>query len=248
MFKSNYKKILLHVVGVAFWLILWEILSKTISFSFLIPGVFDTLNALVKLIISMEFWQIVFSSFLRILLGYIVGISFATLLAFLSVKSSLCDSIFSKLVTIIKATPVAGLIMLIWFIVGSKNVPWVISSIIVIPILWQNLIDGYKSIDNDLVEVAKIYNFSFYKKLNVLILPSMKSYFLPALITSAGLVWKAGIAAEIIAYTDISIGKEIFDAKIIESQQMYAWIIVVITLSIIFEKLIKFALGRIKNA
>ena len=64
------------------------------------------------------------------------------------------------------------------------------------------------------------------------------------MITSAGLAWKAGIAAEIIAYTSNSIGKEIFNAKnYLESADMLAWTAVVVIISLIFEQIIS-RLGR----
>ncbi len=249
MLSEKKNKILVSLIGIVFWLLIWEMLSRFVGLSFVIPGVFDTFSALITLVISFEFWQIIISSFLRIIIGYIIGVLFGGSLAFLCCKSQIINSIVSKFMTVIKATPVASVIMIIWFMVGSPNVPWIISTVMVMPIIWQNIIDGYKAIDNNLIEVTKIFNFSFIKKLKVLIFPSLKSYILPAMVTTGGLAWKAGIAAEIIAYTDFSIGKEIFNAKaFLESAEMYAWTVIVVALSILFEMLIKIALRRIKNA
>ncbi len=246
---TKYKNLLLNLFGVAFWLLLWELLSRFVSLSFVIPGVYETFVALISLISSLKFWQIVLSSFTRIILGYLIGSVLGIALAFFCYKSQIVSSVISKLMTVIKATPVASVIMIIWFLVGSPNVPWIIATVMVMPIVWQNVMDGYRAIDKSLLEVVKIFNFSFVKKLKVLIFPSLKSYLLPALVTSGGLAWKAGIAAEIIAYTDFSIGKEIFNAKaFLESAEMYAWTVIVITLSILFEMLIKIALRRIKDA
>ena len=63
--------------------------------------------------------------------------------------------------------------------------------------------------------------------------------------SSIGLAWKAGIAAEIIAYTRNSIGKEIFDAKnFFMGPEMFAWTLAVVLLSLLFEMLIKLLLRK----
>jgi len=55
--------------------------------------------------------------------------------------------------------------------------------------------------------------------------------------TSFGLAWKAGIAAEVLCTPKASIGKQLYDAKMyLESSDMLAWTAVVIIISIILEK------------
>ena len=110
----------------------------------------------------------------------------------------------------------------------------------VAPIVWQNLEEGFLSIDKELDEVCKIYSVSPKKRLKILIFPTLIKYLIPSVLTSAGLSWKAGIAAEIISYTSNSIGKEIYLAKAyFESGKMFAWTIIVVFLSILIEYLIK---------
>ena len=53
------------------------------------------------------------------------------------------------------------------------------------------------------------------------------------------MAWKAGIAAEVICSPKGTIGSELYNAKIyLESEDMFAWTLTVIILSIIIEKLI----------
>ena len=116
------------------------------------------------------------------------------------------------------------------------------------PIIWQNLLDGYSAIDKNLIELADVYEFSYSKRLKLLVFPTLKKYLIPALITASGLAWKAGIAAEIIAYTKNSIGQGINDAKYnMETATVFAWTLVVIVLSIALEKTTKYFLRRVKD-
>ena len=120
-----------------------------------------------------------------------------------------------------------------------------IAVLMVMPIIWQNMLDGYNAVDRELSEVCEIYEISAVKKFKLLIFPTLKKFMIPAIITSAGLAWKSEIAAEIIAYTKNSIGQNINDAKYnMETATVFAWTIIIIILSIIIEKTAKHFLAR----
>ena len=68
-------------------------------------------------------------------------------------------------------------------------------------------------------------------------------YFSPATINALGLSWKAGVAAEVLAHTKLSIGKEIYDAKsYLEVEELYAWSLAVILMSLVLEYGIRYLL------
>ncbi|HPU17525.1 MAG TPA: hypothetical protein PLZ27_02510, partial [Bacillota bacterium] len=69
--------------------------------------------------------------------------------------------------------------------------------------------------------------------------PAVSSDFRSSLITSIGLSWKAGVAAEIIAIPRLSIGRNMYEAKVyLETPDLFAWTAVVVILSLIFERLL----------
>ena len=50
--------------------------------------------------------------------------------------------------------------------------------------------------------------------------------------------WKAGIAAEVIGMPNNSIGENLYNAKVFfDTPALFAWTVVIICISIIFEKL-----------
>jgi NitT/TauT family transport system permease protein len=116
------------------------------------------------------------------------------------------------------------------------------------PIIWQNLTDGYKSINQNLQELTVIYELGFFKRQKLLVIPTLMNYLIPAMLTSIGLAWKSGIAAEILTYSKNSIGKNIHDAKAyFEGPDLLCWTITVIFISLIFEYSIKFLIERFKK-
>jgi NitT/TauT family transport system permease protein len=118
----------------------------------------------------------------------------------------------------------------------------------VMPIVWQNTLDGFASVPKELIEVADLFDLPFRRRFKVLVFPVLSSYIFPAVITSVGLAWKSEIAAEIIAYTRSSIGMYINDAKsLMMTPTVFAWTAVIVIMSIALESVTKKALRRLKN-
>ena len=156
-------------------------------------------------------------------------------------------TVLSSLIRIF-ASFVLGVIIAIILAILSIKFKAFKALLMVLPVVWQNLIDGYDSIDNGLDEVCKIYNFSFIKRMKILVLPAVLRFFFPSVVTASGLAWKAGIAAEVICITKNSIGKEIYNAKyILDGPKMFAYTLFVLILSYVIEKLISFLVERIKE-
>ena len=243
--KTIAKKSLSIIISVIVWLLIWEILSRIISVEFIFPGVLKTAKALWLLIFNSSFWKTVFYSMFRILLGFMLGVFTGIIISLLCQIFKSIRSFVSMGMTVIKSTPVASIIMVMWVIIGSAWLPALIALLMVAPIIWQNLTNGFDSVDKNLEEVCDIFEFSKLKRFRVLTLPALMKFFVPAVLTSMGLAWKSGIAAEIISYTKNSIGKSIFDAKnYFEGDVMFAWTITVIVISLIFEHLIRYLLRR----
>ena len=237
---STKKKIALTVFAFLILLLIWEVISRIVDIQFAVPSVGDTFTELFKLFITLDYWKKIFLSLLRIAAGYILGVIFAVILSLITYKIEFINICVSIVMTILKSTPVASFIMIFWIISGSQTTPVIIATIMVMPIVWQNLMNGYAQINKQLLEVCSVFNLGFLRKLKILYFPSLLAFLLPTLIDSVGLAWKAGIAAEIITYTSNSIGREIFDAKnSFLGAEMFAWTITVIIFSLIIEYVFK---------
>lgn len=237
---SKLKKVGVGLLIAAFWLVVWEVVARYINLSFVLPTVPETFSALISIFSDLDFLLISLLSVLRITSGFLSGVIIALALGILAIRLPFVKSLLSPINTIAKTTPVAVVIMIMWLMMGGAKVPMAISVLIVTPIIWQNLLDGYASIDEGLDEVCKIYGFSFIKRLRFLVLPTLLKYLLPNLVTAYGLAWKAGIAAEIICMTKNSIGQQIYNSKyMLDGPAMFAWTVIILILSYLIEQLIK---------
>lgn len=244
----NKRKYLYPILAVIFWIGVWEIVARGVDLSFALPGPLPTLLAFCRLLATPSFWQTVLFSLIRIFLGFLLGVLAAIPLAALTIRFPLADALISPAMTVIKSTPVASFIMVLWIMIGSAYVPTAIALLMVAPLIWQNLCQGWRALDRDLGEVLTVYKVPPHRRFAIYVLPTVAPYFRSACLSGIGLSWKAGIAAEIIAYTKNSIGRRIGDAKnYFEGAEMFAWTLSVILLSLLLEFVMRRIVARRKQ-
>ena len=245
---TKHKKVLFTVIGIVFWLALWEITARSLNIRFIFPAFSETVYTLFGLLLTGKFYLTVIFSIGRIVLGFIIGCALGFLLGALSHVSLAVLSIVKPVMTVIRATPVASIIIILWFFASKDYIPLVIGLFMVCPIIWQSTFDSLHVKNRELTEVADLFCLSGKKRIKILILPTISKYLLPAVVTSSALAWKSGVAAEIITYTKLSIGFEIADAKnAYEGAEMFAWTLTVVLLSVVIEQLIRLVIRRLER-
>lgn len=241
---NNTLKFILPLASI---LLIWEAIYLLVGNSYVIPSISDTLLRSAKMLFDASFYKAIFTAFVRVLAGLIVGILSAVMLAIACHYSSICTAIVAPLLSIMKATPIACIIVLLWINMNYTQITVFVVVLMVIPIVWQNVYDGLANIDKELIEVSEIFEFNFSKKLRFLVFPTLVKYLIPSVITSIGLAWKSGIAAEIM--TNSNIGRLIYNYKNItfDTASIFAWTIMIVSFSIILEKSTAYAIGRLRH-
>lgn len=220
----------------AFWFFVWWGGAALYGKPLILPSPTDVFLTLWEMIKTKEFYLFTLNSLKNVLVGLMIAVLAGILLSVFTSYCKFARDLFLPIMTVIKATPVASFIILVYVLIGAQRVPSLITFLIVLPVVWTNLDEGFHRIDPQLLEVTKIYRFSFLKKLKYLIVPSVSPYLISACRTSMGLAWKAGIAAEIIAMPRETIGVEIGLAKqYLESTVVFAWTLTVVLLSLCIE-------------
>ena len=240
------KRICRIAVILLFWIGVWAFASWRVGKPLLFPSPAAVATRLVELMQTKEFYLITASSLWNILSGILLATLGGCILAVITSRISFLREAILPIMTVIKATPVASFIILALIWIGSAKVPTFITVLIVLPLIWTGLDVGFSKIDPSLSEVAKVYRFPFLRRWRLLILPSVKPYFVSAFRSSLGLAWKAGVAAEIIASPRYTIGTMIGDAKqYILTADMFAWTLTVILLSLVIEFVFAALLKRV---
>ena len=242
-------KTILKICGVAaFWLGVWQLLSLRVGNGLLLPGPAAVLLRLGQLALTAPFWKATAFSLLRVVAGSLLAVVLGTLLAVLCCRWKVADALFAPFVTVIKSTPVASFIVLLLLFLGRDLLPVVIVVLMALPVIWGNVCAGIRNTDPLLLRTAKVFGFSRGRTLRRVYLPSVMPYFLSACRTALGLGWKSGIAAEVLTVPAVSIGKLLMEAKQYwEVTDLFAWTLAVILCSLVIEKVLMAAIGRLSR-
>ena len=236
------RRTLLHVGIILFWLLIWHIISVSINQQILLVSPLKVLERLGELALRAGFWQAVANSLTRIVLGFAFAVISGIILAALAQRSAVY-LLINPLLSLMKATPVASVTILVLFWIPGNNLSIVIAYMMVLPLIYYNVYEGLRQVDGLLLEMASVYRLGFLKRLRYIIIPSVKPFLLSACSISFGQAWKSGIAAEVIALPRDSIGINLYNAKVyLENADLLAWTVVIVLLSYIMEKTVLFAL------
>lgn len=234
------------LAAAVFWLAVWQFLAWRVDSVLFLPTPLAVVIRLYGLVQTIPFWQAAFLTLFRILLGILSGTILGVILACLACLSPWLDAILSPAVKVIRATPVASFILLVFLWTDRGRVPIIIAALMVLPVVWGNVVRGIRECDPKLLEFAKAYRFSRLKTARLVRLPAIKPYFLSAVTTSMGLAWKSGVAAEALIWPKLAIGTQIYNSKLsLETTDLFAWSAVVIVLSLALEKLVFLLLRRL---
>ncbi len=247
--KLTIKKIIgktLISLGVfAFWVCLWQLIYMRVNLDLIVPSPLGTGRKMLELISTTSFWQITGSTVIRVIAGYLCGVALGLALAVVTYMSKVMYALLRPMISIARATPVASLTVIIIVWVTNQRVPLFIVGLMVFPIIWGNTFEGIKNTDKKLLEMSRSFSVGAFSRFLHIYIPSVYPFFIAGASTALGLAWKSGIAAEILGSTQGSVGQQLNNAKVyLDSEGKFAWTVVVIVLSIIFERVFVWALKK----
>ena len=243
--KAKKYRIFYKIVAAAVWIMVWQLTSMYLKQEILLASPVSVIKRLTELIVMGDFWKSVVFSFVRIILGFSLALVLGTVLAALSSAFFAVEVLMEPLIMVIKATPVASFIILCLIWIPSRNLSVFISFLMVFPVVYTNILEGIRQTDKQLLEMADSFGAGVGKKLQFIYLSQVMPYAVTACKLGLGLCWKAGIAAEVIGIPAGSIGEKLYKAKVyLETPDLFAWTIVIIAVSVGFEKIFMFVLRR----
>lgn len=230
-------KLVQNTLSILFWILVWQVVAILTANELLIASPISVCKVLAKLIVTSGFWITVFTSLARVIFGFLLGTVTGVVLALLGYKLNLVKALLTPLISIVKTAPVASFIIIALVWLKTPLVSIFISALTVLPTAYFNILEGLYSVDVKLLEMAKVFSLSRSKIIFKIYLPSIMPFVVASIKSGLGFAWKSGIAAEIIALPQNTIGLEIKNAKIyLETPELFAWTLVVILLSFIIEK------------
>mgnify|MGYP003293827541 CR=1 FL=1 len=199
---SSLKKTLLTTLGIVLILLIWVIVSASISNSSMIfPNPLVTLKETLKLLGKSFTYKCIFQSLLKTFLGFLLSFVFAMLLGVIAGNIEEFRTILSPLLSVLKSIPTATLVFLFLVLVGAKNAPIIMVFIICFPIIYEAVVRGFENIDINIKRAAVMDGANLSQKLFKIYIPIISPYIIVGIASSFSLSFKIEIMSEVISGT-----------------------------------------------
>ena len=218
-----------------FWVFLWYGLCLGVDNRILLASPLETARALAVLLGEGSFYATVGVSLLRIGAGFLLGLAAGLCLAACSRRFPLAEELLSPAVGLAKAVPVASFVvlMLVWW--GSSFLAVGICFLVVAPHIYISTLEGLKSTDKKLLEMAEVFRLARRDRFFYIYRPGLKPFWRGSMKVTLGMCWKSGVAAEVMGIPDHSIGEQLYLSKVyLDTGGIFAWTVVIILLSFLF--------------
>lgn len=241
------KKLFAYSFSIVFIFIIWWIVSVVVNAPLILPEPIDVIKTMLSYCRKPFFWQNFSKTFLRILSAFAVSVFAGLILGFITSVSDFLHDFFEIPLTVIRATPIIAFILIAVFWFDSNTVPVFVAVLMTLPIITNSVYTGFSNTDVKLLDMAKAFNLTKVQVLIYIKIPSCKNYFLDGIQSSFGLTWKVIVAGEVISLPQYALGSMLQRSQVhLESQEVIAVTIFIITFSFIIEKIVKQLLKRWK--
>jgi NitT/TauT family transport system permease protein len=233
--------------GLAIVLVLlgWQLAATVIHLPLILPTPKQTFAQIISLLVTLAFWRHLGATLNRGLLGFGLAFFFGLVIGICAGGNSKIGAFFRPLIILTRSTPVMSVIILalIWF--RRETIPIFVTFLMVFPIVVQNIIEGIRGIDNQLMEMVTTYRVSNSQRFIKLYLPSLAPFLAAGISAGLGITWKVLIAAEVLAYPTWGIGTQMDTARVyLQTDKVFAWTLVVIVLGLFFDYLMDYLLKK----
>src|SRR6056297_1684586 len=229
------------ILSVLFLIGLWKAGSMIVSSELILPSPEKTAIAVGKLFINEEFVQIIGSTILRGLTGFLISFVLAIILGIAAGINENFYAFLQPILVTIRSTPVISFILLalIWFDVNQ--VPVFIALLTMFPFICTNIIDGIRNVNPKLLVMAKIYRVKTRNIIRDIYLPAISPFILSGVSSAMGFGWRAIIIGEVLSQPEYGIGTFMQNAQTyLLVDKVIAWTVVAIALSYLFDHGIRF--------
>ncbi len=234
---SKYKNFFI----ILFWFIIWEITALIINQDIYLPSPISTFKSLYSLMFVKDTYITILYSSFRTLYGFLLSCILGIILGYLCGINQFLYQLLNPFINVMRTVPVMSIIIiaLMWF--RDTNVPIFVAFLMCFPLIWTNVVSGIRNTDIKLLQMCKVYNIRKIRVIKSVYLHSALPYIKAGMISALGIAWKVTSAAEVLSLPKYSIGRYLYDSKVyLEIPDLFAWTIIIVALSSVFEKILKF--------
>ncbi len=216
------------LASLCLFMAIWSLTAQGFG-PLILPTPLEALSTLVRLFQAGEAGPEILVTARRALAGFGLSLAVGSLLGLAAGVSMTASMMARPIITLLVGMPpIAWLILaLLWFGAGDGT-PIFTVFIACFPIIFVGAMQGTRTLDGQLKEVAQMFGLSTWMKLTDVYLPHVVSYLFPAWIAALGMSWKIVVMAELLS-TEDGIGAALAVSRShLDTAASMAWIVALV--------------------
>ncbi|CAM3632357.1 ABC transporter permease [Bordetella sputigena] len=217
------------------FVVLWSLAASHVP-AFVLPGPEKVIQALVNLARSDTFAHDVLTTLMRILIGFVLATAVGTPLGLALGSSRVLATFFDPLLAVMNTVSSAiwAVFAIIWFGISNATTIFVVF-MTAMPLILTNVWQGSQNVDKLHVDLARSFRMSRAQILRKIYLPTILPYFFSGARLAFGFGWRVSLVAETLGSSD-GIGYRLRQAAdLVQTDQVFAWTLLLVVLMLIFE-------------
>ncbi|MCT7533777.1 ABC transporter permease [Aliarcobacter cryaerophilus] len=181
---------------------LWDFGNQLYG-NLVLPSPKETIQTLFYMINEQKVIEDIFITIKRALFGFFISLFLGSLLGLFAGLFVTASIMSRPIVTILVGMPPIAWIVLamIWF--GMSDTTVIFTVVIAsFPIVFVGALQGTRTLEGNLKQMADSFNLPFKMKIFDLYFPHIFSYIFPAWISALGMAWKIVVMAELLSAND----------------------------------------------
>ena len=241
---------IIYLSSPLFFLLLWYLLAAIIDAPLILPFPHAVILRLFAMAQTLLFWKSFCFTFFRVIISFIISVTAGLITGFLSANIKAVKAFLSFPFAVIRATPIAALILLALFWFKSDEVPVFAAFLMALPVMNDASEKGF-SITSELQQkifMARSYGLKDLKIFRFIIIPHAMPAVLSALESVSGICWKVVVAGEILSVPKAAYGSMLQKAQVhLETADVLAITLMVVLSSMLLQNLLKLVVKNIKR-
>lgn len=248
---STLKKFLYPIITIILIIVIWELYASYRNEPTVFPHTNQIITSFFNLF-TIKNLKTLGMTLLRIIISVIIAFTISLLIGLLYILKKDTIYFFKPIISMMKTIPLAVISIFLWLIFKGTIAPYIITTLIIIPISIEGVITSIDGIDKVLIDDLKMINTNTFKSLIYVYIPLIKDYLLMVFLQTFGLGLKVMVMGEYICQTKNSVGKILSVVKsgvgyLDAMSELIAWGILLVVIVVIIEILIKLLIKKIQK-
>jgi NitT/TauT family transport system permease protein len=233
------KKTTIYTTSILILFLFWLFFYVWMNQPLLMPSPIAVLVSIFDIITTSTTLIALISTLVRLMFAIGVAVVLGMIFGVIGSRYEHLSLFFRPYITILRTIPVISFVVIVLIVFGFGMTPYIITFLMIFPIIYQAIHDGIKGIDKAYLDVYKLEDDHIISAVRHCYFPLIKDHITTALLQSAGLGIKVLVMAEYLAQTPNAIGQQIYLSRVnLNYNAVFGWTIILIFIALSIETLV----------